>query len=211
MTIMFEETPTTLEATSARLKTRTSEVMDMCIADIRIDLRFQRHVNPAAVARIRDHYHPAGMGLLLVAGIPSTNPEESRFVACIDGQTRLRALQQIQQEIEDGIRPSDGFTPTIRVEAFAELTSDEAALLFRLRNQQWTVPVSERDRIAVTEGNPIMIQVVEEAGAAGYTPFSDDPDEVTLKKNAMAGAKRIVVWGQKFRVSNLLQRTLEVQ
>jgi hypothetical protein len=75
--------------------------------------------------------------------------------AILDGQTRWLALGADTGTIHP---ESDG---NVDVEIFDDLTHPEAALLFRLRNQQRPVSPKDRDRIAVVEGDPIDRRVAE--------------------------------------------------
>lgn len=189
---------------------RSSEMRDLGIDDLRIDMRFQRAINTNSMARIKAEYHPNGVGHILVAGVPPVNVGEPRY-AVIDGQTRYRAIKELIVDQREGKDVPPGLTQTIRAEVFPELTVNEAALLFRLRNAQRPVPPKDRDRIAVVEGDPLMQTVVTQAADAGYVVFSDDESVPATMEKAIEEAKRIVQWGKKHNRPNLLTEALTIQ
>lgn len=186
------------------LAKRVSEAREVPLSEIRIDKRFQRALNGNAVLKIQTEYHPKGIGKLLLAGI-----EGQPGLASIDGQTRLVALRELEKEITEGRRELAGFRSVVDAEVFPELTIEEAALLFRLRNQQRPVPPKDRDRVKVTEGDPVMQAVVEQSEAAGYVVFADDPAEITMSH--LSEAKMIVRWDRTKQIPGLLTRALTIQ
>jgi hypothetical protein len=161
--------------------------------DLRVDMRFQRALNLNAVRKIKAEYHPAGVGPLLIAKINGDNG-----YCVIDGQTRWHALKEI---------PTTG--ETISAEIFDDLELSEAALLFRLRNNQKPIPPKDRDRIATVEGDAIMTEVMRQAEATRYVVFDDDPDKVTMPY--LTEAKMIVRWGADKKFPDLLARALLIQ
>jgi hypothetical protein len=192
-----------------RLRTRTSQWREVALSDLRLDGRFQRLVNPNQVSKIKAEFHPQGIGSVLAMRIEGQAETDPPF-ALGDGQQRYHALVQIQQEIQDGARQPDGFRPTVMAEVFDEpLSSDEAAALFRLRNQQKPIPTGDRDRIAVVEGDETMVELVDQAHDAGYVVFDDDPEEVSM--TARTEGKQIIRLGAKKGVNGLLTRALTVQ
>lgn len=195
-----------------RLHHRKSKVTEVPLEELYVDPRFQRAVNPNKVRHIKDTYHPQGIGFLLVAEVedrPKDVPSSARY-AVIDGQTRWRALNELQAEITDNRSAIHQFAPSVGAEIFDALTIDEAALLFRLRNDQSPVKPAERDRIMVTEGDPTMIQVVRQSADAGFVVFPEDDDELATMPH-LTEAKRIVVWGNKYKRPQLLTEALTIQ
>lgn len=190
------------------LMRRESSIERVPIEGIRVDHRFQRALNLNAVAKIKADYHPKGMGQLLLAGVPPEK-EGDPSLACLDGQTRLVAVRDLEQEIAEGKRVIDGFEPVVQAEVFPDLTPEEAALLFRLRNNQRPVPQKDRDRILVTEGDPLMKEVVRQAAEAGYVVFSENPDDITLP--FLPESKMVARWGRATEEDNLLTRALTIQ
>jgi len=194
------------------LRHRKSRITEVRLDDLYVDNDFQRALNPNKVNKIKDSYHPQGIGYLLVAGIDGRNPATvgGRY-AVIDGQTRWKALHELCAEVSEGQRLVEGGLPaTVGVELFEELTVPEAALLFRLRNDQRPVSPKERDRIMVTEGNPIMVEVVKQAADAGYIVFPEDDDKPSTMPHVNE-AKRIVTWGNKYKRPQLLVEALTIQ
>lgn len=183
---------TTHDAAVNLLAQKTSRFDHLEMDQLRVDMRFQRAINVNAVRKIKDDFHPAGVGPLLVARI---NGDVSYFI--VDGQTRFQAMKEL-----------GGFTHVV-AEIFDELTVSEAALLFRLRNNQKPIPPVQRDRVAVTEGDPIMTEVVRQAAATDYVVFDDDPEKVTM--TALTDAKMIVRWGSDKAFQDLLARALLIQ
>jgi hypothetical protein len=192
------------------LRRRKSQVKEVPLTSVYVDARFQRALNPNAVHRIKDEYHPQGVGQLLLAGIAEDGTAHAGLVV-IDGQTRFKALEELHHEVQDGRRQVEDLTPTVVAEVFDELTVAEAALLFRLRNAQRPVPPKERDRIMVSEGNPEMVEVVRQSEAAGYRVFTDDEDNEPVTMPHLEVAKRIVRWGKKYSRPELLTEALNVQ
>lgn len=191
------------------LRRRKSQLREVPITELSVDSRFQRALNPNAVLRIKNEYHPQGIGHLVVAHIVEDGDGRSHWTV-IDGQTRWKALEELHAEVADGRR--EGVTDlatTVLAEAFDELTVPEAALLFRLRNAQRPVPPRDRDRIMVTEGDPVMVEVVRQSEAAGYRVFSDDDETPTMPH--LEVAKRVVRWGRKYSRPDLLTEALTIQ
>lgn len=199
--------------TWSSLMKRSSEIRELSLSDVRVDMRFQRAVNPNSLKRIKAEYHPLGLGQILVAGVRPLVPGSAPY-AIIDGQTRYRALAELIAEQQTN-QDIPGLRSTIRAEVFPELTPDEAALLFRLRNTQVTVPPKDRARIGVVEGDPIMLDVNEQCMAAGYVIFSDDeenmPPTIDASGPVIGVAMRLVTWGQKAKRPELLTESLAIQ
>jgi len=193
------------------LKSRTSTIKVVPLADIRIDLRFQRALATGTVNKILAGYHPKGIGQVLVAEV---DPEEEgeALLACLDGQTRIFSLRTIAEEIQRGERAPDGFIPEVTAEVFEKLTVEEAAALFRLRNQQQPVSPRERARISLTEGDPLMHEVIRQAEGAGYKVFDpDNPigENFDLPAKALNDAMMVVRWDTHHE--GLLTRALTIQ
>ena len=157
-----------------RLRDRKAQIREIALDELYVDNRFQRALNPNKVNKIKDGYHPQGIGYMLaghVLGDRPANASTTARYAVIDGQTRWKALVDLREEFQAGQLVPE-VAPTVNVEVFEELTSEEAALLFRLRNDQRPVKPAERDRIMVTERDPTMIQVVGQSADAGYIRVS---------------------------------------
>ena len=192
------------------LRHKKSHVTEVSINSLYVDDRFQRALNPNKVLRIKNAYHPQGIGHLLVARVTEPGVVPPAEYAVIDGQTRWRALTELAAEIQEGTTAAEGFSPVAQVEMFDGLTVNEAAFLFRLRNDQSPVRPAERDRIMVTEGNPIMVEVVRQSADAGFVVFSDDESRPATMPY-LAEAKRIVTWGMKYKRPQLLTEALNIQ
>lgn len=188
---------------------RKSQIKEVPLSSVYVDPRFQRDLNPNAVNRIKEEYHPQGIGQLLLARIVEDGTTRTEW-AVIDGQTRFKALEELHQEIQEGRREVEDFSRTVLAEVFDDLTPAEAALLFSLRNAQRPVPPAERDRIAITEGDPTMREVMRQSEAAGYTVFPEDEEDPTAMP-AIEVAKRVVRWGDKYNRPGLLTESLNVQ
>jgi hypothetical protein len=189
---------------------RSSEMRDLGLEDLRVDMRFQRAINPHSLERIKAEYHPNGIGHILVAGVQPVNSGEPRY-AVIDGQTRYRALCDLIEDQREGKEVPTGLSQTIRAEVFPDLSVPEAALLFRLRNTQKPVPPVDRSRIAVIEGDPEMRTVVEQSLEAGYVVFSDNESIIATMEKGVEEARRIVRWGVKYDRPKLLAEALTIQ
>jgi len=190
------------------LLARTPQTREVPLSDIYVDMRFQRALNLNAVARIKDEFHPLGVGHILLARI--SNGERSTGFSVIDGQTRVQALKELHAEIADGNRdPVADLPDTVTAEVFDEVTVPEAAVLFSLRNNQKPIPPKDRDRILVAEGDPIMREVVNQAANAGYRVFDDDDANVNMPHRVHA--KRLIRWGQAKSRPKLLEEALNIQ
>jgi hypothetical protein len=194
------------------LRHRKSRITEVQLSDLYVDNRFQRALNPNKVTKIKDTYHPQGIGYLLAAGVDGHDPAaaDGAKYAVIDGQTRWKALHELYSEVLEGRASVEGLAPVVSVELFDNLTIPEAALLFRLRNDQRPVSPRERDRIMVTEGNPTMVEVVRQSADAGYVVFPEDTDEAATMPHLTEG-KRIVTWGTRYKRPQLLTEALTVQ
>jgi hypothetical protein len=192
------------------LRHRKSRITEVRLDDLYVDTRFQRALNPNKVNKIKDTYHPQGIGYLLVASVINGDTPAAGKYAVIDGQTRWKALHELYAEVAEGRRTVEGLAPVATVELFEDLTIAEAALLFRLRNDQRPVGPKERDRIMVTEGNPVMVEVVKQSADAGYVVFPED-DDFDGARIPLAEAKRIVTWGNKYKRPQLLTEALTIQ
>lgn len=194
------------------LRQRRSRITEVRLDDLYVDNDFQRALNPNKVNKIKDSYHPCGIGYLLVAGVTGRDPATvGGKYAVIDGQTRWKALHELYAEVTDGRRVVEGGLPaTVHAELFDELTVPEAALLFRLRNDQRPVSARERDRIMVTERDATMLEVVKQSADAGYIVFPEDDDQPSTMPH-LTEAKRIVTWGVKYKRPQLLVEALTIQ
>jgi hypothetical protein len=162
------------------LLNKTSRIVeDVPLNAIKVDMRFQRPLYPNATAKIKKGFHPAGLGILLLATIVEDNEhyvdsDEKQYVV-IDGQTRWEALMQLHDDINSGdlTLPFD-LPATIRAEVYEDLTPAEAGALFNWRNAQKAVPPKDKARIAVTGGDPTMLDVLDQVKRAGYEMFTVD-------------------------------------
>jgi len=179
------------------LQMNTSDIRKVPLDSIYIDQRFQRALGEHRKNAIKSEYHPQGIGLLVVAHV---NGQDG--YACIDGQTRLVALRELRDE--GAVVPTD-----VTAEVYENLTTEEAALLFRLRNFQTAVPVREQHRIALTEGDPTMTEVLRQVEMAGFTLFSNNGQSATMPYVDVA--KRLLRWGRKYGRDELLAEALTVQ
>jgi len=191
------------------LRHKKSHIREVAFDQTYVDARFQRIVNPTAVTKIENEFHPAGVGHLLLAAVTEADGSRQQpgKYAVVDGQTRWHAMQALHQAPE----PIPDLPQSVTAEVFEDLTVAEAALLFRLRNAQRPIPPADRDRIAVTEGDPTMVQVVKQAEAAGYVVYADEPEDRTLPQSCITVAKRIVSWGRKYSRPDLLAEALNIQ
>jgi len=189
--MLNEQTSTSVAASLADRKSHFGVVK---LSDLKIDMRFQRAVNLNAVRKIKQEFHPAGVGCFLIAKI---NGDDTYCI--VDGQTRYRAMMEAQTAGET----------SVQAEIFEGLAVAEAAMLFRLRNNQKPIPPKERDRVSTIEGDPVMIEVVRQASAAGYIVFADDPELITMPH--LNEAKMIVRWGIEKSFPDLLARALLIQ
>jgi len=187
------------------LRSRTSEIREVPVSQLGVDNRFQRPLNMNAVKMIHDGYHPQGLGYLLVAHILQDDGTLSREWSVIDGQTRWRGIEELRHE-------GKPVPDTVKVEAFDELTAEEAAALFGLRNGQKPVPPAERARVLMYAGDPVLREIVEAAAAVGLIVFRDDPDndpQPTMPH--ITEARRIHTWGAKCNRPDLLGLSLSIQ
>jgi hypothetical protein len=201
-----------LDRAKESLMQRRSEVLTLAVTDLFVDPRFQRPLNPHHSAKIRSEYHPQGLGFILVAtvinddGTPATGDGGQRY-AVLDGQTRWRAIQDLLEDGDGTVKPED----TLKAEVFTDLTEEEAAALFALRNDQKPVRPEDRDRIAFAAGDPIMKEVIRQSADAGYRLYSDNPDAEPVNMPHREHAKRVVTWGKKAGRPDLLAETLIIQ
>jgi hypothetical protein len=192
------------------LREKKQEVKEIPLDNMYVNPSFQRPVNPRQIDMIKREFHPAGIGLLLVAHI--TGESQPGRYAVIDGQTRFQAVNELLREVASGSRePIQGLPHVMTSEVFEDITVAEAALLFLMRNKQKPIPPKERDRVAVTEGDPTMLQVVKQSENAGYVVFSEDEDKVPITMPHRDHAKRIINWGTKASRPRLLEETLIIQ
>ena len=190
------------------LKMKHSEIRRVPLDSIYIDPRFQRPLGEHRKDQIKDEYHPEGIGILVVAEVRGGDPAASgRKYASIDGQTRLVALTQRQQEVAAG--ELEGEAPDeVVAEVYEDLTIAEAAELFRLRNFQTAVPVRERERIGLTAGDPVMQEVQRQVDMAGYTLFPENGTAATMPYTDVG--KRVVRWARKYGRPDLLAEALTI-
>lgn len=194
-------------APAERLAGRRSRIDLIGIHDIGVDIRFQRGLNPATVRKIKEAFHPSGLGIILVLDLGSTFPGSARRYLVLDGQTRVIAIQELIQE-----NPERADIPRmVQAEIFEGLDEEECALLFRLRNTQKLVPSSDHLRLLETEREPLALKVREDAAAVGYVAFSTNPSRpATLTTKDIQAARQIVTWGLKKKRPDLLVDCLKV-
>src|SRR5215831_15425352 len=111
--MLNEQTSTSVAASLADRKSHFGVVK---LSDLKIDMRFQRAVNLNAVRKIKQEFHPAGVGCFLIAKI---NGDDTYCI--VDGQTRYRAMMEAQTAGET----------SVQAEIFEGLAVAEAAMLFR--------------------------------------------------------------------------------
>jgi hypothetical protein len=193
------------------LKMKHSQFRKVPLDSIYIDPRFQRALGEHRKDQIKDEFHQEGIGIIVVATIQGGDPAGSgKQYASIDGQTRLTALIQLRQEVADGLRQVDGEVPDeVTAEVYENLTEEEAAELFRLRNFQTAVPVRERERIGLTAGDPVMQEVQNQVIMAGYTLFPENGTPATMPYTDVG--TRVVRWAKKYGRPELLAEALTIQ
>lgn len=192
------------------LKAKDSQVRKVSLGDIYIDPRFQRPLGEHRKNLIKEEFHPQGTGIVVLATVQGGDPSESgRAYACIDGQTRWKAITEYAAEVEAGDRKPDGVPSQLQAEVYEDLTVAEAAELFRLRNNQVAVPVAQRERIGLTAGDPLLEEVQRQADMTGYTLFAENGNPATLPY--MDVGKRVVRWARKYGRPDLLAEALTIQ
>ena len=193
------------------LKTKHAGVRDIPLDDIYIDRRFQRPLSPTKLNEIAEQYHPEGIGTLCVAVVEGGDPSGSgKRYASVDGQTRTVGLIRRNQAIDSGeLNDGQPKVETVRAEVYEVLTVEEAAELFKIRNNQRAVATVERDRIGLTAGDPVLKEVNRQVNMAGFTLFSDNGTAATMP-HADVG-KRIVRTGRKYAYMDLLAKSLQIQ
>jgi hypothetical protein len=193
------------------LKGKNSTVRVIPLTTVYIDPEFQRPLEEKHKDRMLDDVHPQGVGVILVASVVGGDPANSgRQYACLNGQTRLVMLNQLQQEVQSGVREYDGTPPTdVFAEVYENLTREECALLFRLRNNQTTVSRWEKARIAFVEGDPDLEDIVRQVERAGYTMFTHDGSAATMPY--IPACRQVYLLGVKYRRSELLYQALAIQ
>ena len=195
------------------LAKRRSQVVELGLDDLFIDRRFQRPLNTKHAENIAASYHPAGLGFLLGATVVNDDGsqaagENGEENVILDGQTRLYGLRMRRENEE---RDGRKFSPLVKIELFKDLTQEEAAVLFSLRNDQKPIRPEDRDQIGLEAGDPVMKEVIRQANATGYRVFTDDPDKEPVNMPHRDHAKRIVQWGRKQGRPDLLGEVLGIQ
>lgn len=190
------------------LKKRDSEIISIHLSDVYIDRRFQRVITPGSTQKIVQDFHPQGLGLPLVAVVQGGDPQKSGCpYASLDGQNRFLALRELAELDKEAPRE-------VRVEAYGvdgdgPLAVEEAALLFTLRNNKTLVRKSEKQRIALSSGNPDLLRAAELTEMAGFTFFEDDEGNPPTMPHVDV-ALQIVRWGDKRDRPVFLAEVLEV-
>jgi len=193
------------------LKDKHAGVRNIPLDDIYIDRRFQRPLSPTKLNEIAEQYHPEGIGTLCVAIVQGGDPSGSgKRYASVDGQTRTVGLIRRNQAIDNGeLNDGQPKVETVQAEVYEDLTVEEAAELFKIRNNQRAVATVERDRIGLTAGDPILKEVNKQVAMAGFTLFSDNGTAATMP-HADVG-KRIVRAGRRYAYVDLLAKSLQIQ
>lgn len=190
------------------LRRKTAQIRDIPLSDVYVDLRFQRPVNPNQLNRIKDDYHPNGLGVAVIGHIEDQDDRPQRY-AIIDGQTRFQAVSELHKEVAEGAREVHDLRDTLTAEVYEDLTIGEAALLFGLRNNQKPIPPYHRDRVLASEGDLVMSEVVSQCADAGYIVF--DEDEARINMPHRTHARRILGYGKRASRPKLLEETLIIQ
>lgn len=193
----------------ATLLTKHSEIREVPLDSVYVDKRFQRALSEHRKDTIKADYHEAGVGVITVAQMDDRDDTPDLY-ACIDGQTRVVALQELRTTAQSGGEDAVEVPDNVLAEVYTGLSTEEAALLFRLRNFQVAVPTRERDRIALTEGDPLLLEVVRQVALAGFTLFPADDGTAATMPYPVVG-KRVVNWAKKYGRPDLLAEALTIQ
>jgi hypothetical protein len=193
------------------LKVKHPTVQVISLDSIYIDQRFQRPLVETHKNNILNNLHSQGVGVILVASVIGGDPLRSgRKYACVNAQTRLVALNQLQQEVQSGVREYDGTPPTtVLAEIYENLTVEECAELFNLRNNQTAVSRLEKARIAFVGGDPDLEEIVRQVERAGYTMFPHDGSVATI--TCIPACRQIHQLGIKYKRPGLLYQALTIQ
>lgn len=195
-----------------RLKSRRVSFREVALSDLRVDLRFQRQVDGRKVRTIKAAFHAHGLGTILVSDLAPEHQGEPPY-AVIDGQTRLRVLLELLAEDEQAPDRGIMVPRTLHAEVIHGALPDECAMLFLLRNAQRAVGTADRQRVSVTEGDPVILDVIAQATACGHVAFSGNEEEMptTMTTADIKVAIRIVQWGLKRERPTLLREALSIQ
>lgn len=194
-----------------RLKSRTTEVRQISVLDLRVDLRFQRRVDAAKVKAMMQSFHPEALHVITVTDLPSLDPNDPKY-AVIDGQTRLRVIQQLGQDPQRLIDQGVELPEYLDAKVFHGAEADECALLFLLLNAQKAVGTGDRQRVSVTQGDPAMLLIVEQFRASGHVIFPEDPMEMSTVRTAdVTAAEQIIRLGDKLGRPQLLIEAINIQ
>lgn len=194
-----------------RLKSRTTEVRQIPLSDLRVDLRFQRKVDTAKAKAMMQSFHPEALHVITVTDLPSLDPSDPKY-AVIDGQTRLRVTQQLWQDPQRLIDQGVELPQYLDAKVFHGAEADECALLFLLLNAQKAVGTGDRQRVSVTQGDPVTLLIVEQFRASGHVIFPEDPMETSTVKTAdVTAAERIIRLGDKLSRPQLLTEAINIQ
>lgn len=170
--------------------------------DLSIRPDLQRPGDENREAKMKANFHPKGLGVGLIATV-----EGQRIV--LDGQKRRSVVLSILSDVERGkIIEPPGFNSgdCMFWENAGEITVEEAAILFEIRNYQMLVSSYDVNRMRVKQGDPTMVSLARQATIAGYSVLVPDS---TIPANLVDRCRLIVRAGNSNGLASLLQLCLE--
>lgn len=121
------------------------------VENLTVDADVQRTINHARVGKLADEFDPEGLGVITVSR------RDDGVDAIVDGQHRWEAAKKVGWK-------------TLQAQVYTELSKQDEAALFRVRNNTRIVNTFDRFRVRVVEGDVAAIDMDRALRLAGWLP-----------------------------------------
>jgi hypothetical protein len=149
---------------------------ELKVAEIKVDLAYQRAIIPARVRKLVNHYDSALVGAILVVR------DADGSLTVIDGQHRVQTLRNLGIE-------------SVTAEVFEGLSRPDRGRLFLGRNDRSGVSRVDRDRSLATTEDEDTLNIHMASQAAGFVFLAEQAQDSTFRDSATA--KIIMTAGER--------------
>lgn len=120
-----------------------TEIMELKVSECVVDPRVQRVLDPRRVRAIAGDFDPDSVGVVTVS-----RRDNGTYVV-VDGQHRLAAMRTLGFEDQE-----------VQAQVYSGLTLAQEAQLFRKLNNTQSVPLMDKFRVSLTEGDPVSVAMM---------------------------------------------------
>jgi hypothetical protein len=143
----------------------TFEIKPVAAELLTVDPRVQRPLDPARVRRLASRWDPRAAGVITVS---QRSSERGGEAVVLDGQTRLAAFLQVQQE-----DPQSAAEP-LTGQVYTGLSEAQEAAMFLEHNDRKAVTPRDKFRLAVTAEEPWAVRAAAILASRGWYPHGTE-------------------------------------